>query len=179
MSRLPDWKSVTKIEKTMVLGPLMRAGYSATEMADQFRNATRNSIIGEIHRTPELCDIGAWGRVQRTVNSARKHKPNIKAKRDHKASQNGPKSDRPMFRPTPTRHTKVAAFTPLSSHEKKPHSHAVPLMKLEYGMCKWPIGDPKQPDFGHCGADISENHPSYCDFHHRRSVKPLQARAPA
>ena len=38
------------------------------------------------------------------------------------------------------------------------------LLELEAHMCKWPIGDPKDEDFGFCGRDKAPGKP-YCEHH--------------
>jgi len=43
------------------------------------------------------------------------------------------------------------------------------LMELKDSECRWPIGDPKRPDFGFCGAPrVVGPHP-YCALHMRMS----------
>jgi GcrA cell cycle regulator len=36
--------------------------------------------------------------------------------------------------------------------------------KLKSGMCKWPVGDPKNDDFHFCGEPSGYDH-AYCDQH--------------
>lgn len=38
------------------------------------------------------------------------------------------------------------------------------LSELKSGECKFPIGDPKSPDFGFCGEKVNGNR-IYCDKH--------------
>lgn len=38
------------------------------------------------------------------------------------------------------------------------------LDKLNQRQCKWPIGDPKNNDFGFCGADRKDKK-NYCQAH--------------
>jgi hypothetical protein len=51
----------------------------------------------------------------------------------------------------------------------------VPLHALEPHHCRWPIGNPRHPDFGYCGERKYTGHPSYCARHARMSMacKPL------
>lgn len=53
----------------------------------------------------------------------------------------------------------------------------VKLIDLESHHCRWPIGDPKEQDFGFCGA---RKHAAsmYCDAHFRASVAPPLGRSP-
>lgn len=43
-------------------------------------------------------------------------------------------------------------------------------MTLTSRTCKWPIGDPADPDFHFCSVD-AESGRSYCDFHHRLAYR--------
>lgn len=42
------------------------------------------------------------------------------------------------------------------------------IMDLNAHTCRWPIGDPLEPDFGFCGKHTAENKP-YCEDHCRRA----------
>lgn len=50
------------------------------------------------------------------------------------------------------------------------------LANLEHGECKWPIGDPRHPDFHFCGAQQVLGRP-YCIEHWQMSFIPAQARS--
>ena len=51
-----------------------------------------------------------------------------------------------------------------------PHKTPIKLMELRSYHCRWPIGDPKEPDFGFCGSPADFGKP-YCDEHHRMGTK--------
>jgi GcrA cell cycle regulator len=42
---------------------------------------------------------------------------------------------------------------------------------LERNDCRWPIGDPRQPDFHFCGAPKLPDRP-YCEIHWRMAFQP-------
>jgi len=42
-------------------------------------------------------------------------------------------------------------------------------------MCRWPIGDPGEPEFHFCGRKSFGSLP-YCDHHARMAYQPAQAR---
>ncbi len=50
----------------------------------------------------------------------------------------------------------------------------VPLLGLTPRTCRWPIGDPQEPDFGFCGSAPTSGS-SYCAFHRETSIRPLRA----
>jgi GcrA cell cycle regulator len=47
------------------------------------------------------------------------------------------------------------------------------LVALKEQMCKWPIGDPGDPDFHFCGSEARPNSP-YCAEHHVRAYVPAK-----
>ena len=42
-------------------------------------------------------------------------------------------------------------------------------------MCRWPIGDPGEPEFHFCGRKSCGTLP-YCEHHARMAYQPVQAR---
>ena len=49
------------------------------------------------------------------------------------------------------------------------------LLDLERIDCRWPIGEPRQPDFHFCGAPQVAGRP-YCDLHWRMAFQPARPR---
>ena len=49
------------------------------------------------------------------------------------------------------------------------------IQTLTESCCRWPSGDPQQPDFHFCGKKKIPGLP-YCEVHARRAVQPPQAR---
>jgi len=49
------------------------------------------------------------------------------------------------------------------------------LLDLESRDCRWPIGEPKQPDFHFCGDPQLPGHP-YCAHHWRMALEPSKPR---
>ena len=49
------------------------------------------------------------------------------------------------------------------------------LLDLEKSDCRWPIGEPRQPDFHFCGARQAVGHP-YCELHWRMAFQPSRPR---
>jgi GcrA cell cycle regulator len=56
-----------------------------------------------------------------------------------------------------------------------PICERVTIMELREAMCRWPLGDPSQPDFRYCGAR-SDVGASYCAHHSRMAYQPAQDR---
>ena len=49
------------------------------------------------------------------------------------------------------------------------------LLDLEKGDCRWPIGEPRHPDFHFCGAPQFVDRP-YCELHWRMAFQPSRPR---
>jgi GcrA cell cycle regulator len=49
------------------------------------------------------------------------------------------------------------------------------LLDLEKTDCRWPIGEPRHPDFHFCGAPQLAGHP-YCGLHWRMAFQPARPR---
>ena len=50
---------------------------------------------------------------------------------------------------------------------------AKPLLELEAGDCRWPVGTPGEKGFGFCAAPRRPGKP-YCDGHVRRAERPIE-----
>jgi GcrA cell cycle regulator len=49
------------------------------------------------------------------------------------------------------------------------------LLDLEKNDCRWPIGEPRHPDFHFCSAPQLAGHP-YCELHRRMAFQPPRPR---
>lgn len=66
--------------------------------------------------------------------------------------------------------------TPACEEVRSPPVRKVPLLGLGLNDCRFPLGDPRSPDFGFCGAPKWEGSRSYCEFHHRLCYRPADKR---
>jgi len=57
---------------------------------------------------------------------------------------------------------------------KKPNKPKA-LLDLEKHDCRWPIGEPRLPDFHFCGMPQVAGRP-YCELHWRMSFQPSRSR---
>lgn len=71
-------------------------------------------------------------------------------------------------RPTPPKHVPEPSPPPVA--------RMVSLLDLEPGACHFPINDPRNADFGFCGAPKWESSRSYCEYHHRLCYRPPEQR---
>jgi GcrA cell cycle regulator len=56
-----------------------------------------------------------------------------------------------------------------------PPSERASIMTLKESMCRWPIGDPGEPEFHFCGRKKCGTLP-YCEHHARMAYQPVQMR---
>src|SRR6202035_1021167 len=122
------------------LKKLWEAGLSASQIAAELGNVTRNAVIGKVHR------LGLSGRAK---------SPSSAAPRQRKArpAQQMVRVARPMAR----RHTALAHDVaveaepdPVSYDNVVPISQRLSLVELNEATCHWPIGDPSSADFYFC-----------------------------
>jgi GcrA cell cycle regulator len=141
-------------ERVSTLVNLWTAGRSASEIATTLGGATRNAVIGKVHRL-ELAKRIAHGRAARDPRS-------FKARaRTYTLRKPPPTTTIPDLSPAPAFHPTIRELT---GHH-----------------CRWPEGDPKKPGFHFCGRTPLPGKP-YCPHHHghahqvgtRRGRKPAQ-----
>ena len=135
--------------RVTTLSQLWRDGLSASQIAKQLGGVTRNAVIGKVHR------LGLSGR----------------------AAASAPARAPRTATPRPTRPRRVALAAP--AVRKPPVLAFVPapegpgligdMALLGAHVCKWPIGDPKSPDFSFCGRQADGR---YCAAHEQTGVRP-------
>ena len=154
-------------ERVDVLKKLWADGLSASQIAGRLGGVTRNAVIGKVHR------LGLSGRA--TTSRMKSPRPRLRVHANRRImKQRVPGS---------------AANTPLRSlymNDMEPYvppaeELVIPLAERKYiqtlteSSCRWPIGDPQQPEFHFCGKSKIPGLP-YCEVHARRAFQPPQAR---
>ena len=152
-------------DRVEVLKKLWAEGHSASQIAKQLGGVTRNAVIGKVHR------LGLSGRatpsrpVKRPPRLARP-KPKIlpdgtvKVPASAKADQLRPSEQNAM----------LAALPPLEQED----GNAATILTIRDSMCKWPIGDPADPNFAFCGRKASCG--PYCAEHAAVAFQPPKKR---
>ena len=148
------------------LKKLWEAGLSASQIAAELGNVTRNAVIGKVHR------LGLSGRAKSPTSAAprpRKARP---------AAQQMMRVARPVTRGN----TALAqAFEvevepdPITFDNVVPMSQRLSLLELNEATCHWPVGDPSSPDFFFCGGKALSGLP-YCAQHSRLAYQPASDR---
>jgi GcrA cell cycle regulator len=147
------------------LKKLWEAGLSASQIAAELGNVTRNAVIGKVHR------LGLSGRAK---------SPSSTAPRPRKArpAQHMMRVTRPVARGnTALAHVFEAEVEPdpVTYDNVVPMSQRLTLLQLNESTCHWPIGDPSSPDFFFCGGRAQAGAP-YCAHHSRIAYQPASDR---
>lgn len=143
-------------ERVALLKKLWAEGHSASQIAKQIGNVTRNAVIGKVHR------LGLAGRST----------PSRPAKRPAR-----PRQQRTMLpsapRPRPNAYTPPVLTVVLEPLRFADGSTAT-VLTLRDDMCKFPIGNPDEADFAFCGRVSC--HGPYCTDHARVAYQPSHAK---
>ncbi len=153
-----EWSS----ERIEQLRSLWHDGLSASQIATHLGGITRNAVIGKAHR------LGLTGRPSpiknRSASVARPRPP-----RRPRVEQAAP--PRMVAAPPPPRRVE-----PPQRYVELEDMPGATILTLTDRICKWPIGDPRHPDFHFCGRASAEGLP-YCADHARRAYQPPARRS--
>lgn len=159
-------------ERVERLKELWLDGLSASVIAAELGDVTRNAVIGKVHR------LGLSGRAKSPVAAV-------------------PRAAKPTRAPShPLRpalfvqgNTALAVnldaeMAPMPVHQPVlrpakevviPLSERVTIMELREQMCRWPLGDPGREDFRFCGGRNVPGIP-YCGHHAQLAYQPTMER---
>lgn len=157
-------------ERVEALKKLWADGLSASQIAGRLGGVTRNAVIGKVHR------LGLAGRA--TTSRMKSHRsPRVRAVQA--AKRGGLMRTRPNGLPnSPLRSLYLSdtePYVPPAEELVIPLNERKYIQTLTETCCRWPIGDPQQPDFHFCGRKKIPGLP-YCEVHARRAFQPPQAR---
>lgn len=152
---LPDWTAMSAAEKVEAVRPLVAQGLSSAQIAAQFRNISRNSIISLCHRNKMKLQ-GRSGRADANL-----------APRRPKAHGNLKQPKVQAIVAKKLRMAKEPAFetAPLPEEELgNDVGHLIGIMDLTNDTCRFMHGDPKG-QHGYCGKQTKAGS-SWCAHHH-------------
>jgi GcrA cell cycle regulator len=157
-------------ERVEILKKLWIDGLSASQIAKQLSGVTRNAVIGKVHR------LGLAGRAtpSRPIKRVARLRPIIAVTPplESSVSDLGVDVDKPAPQITrPVMHQPIINIEP----KRKENGTLISVLELTPTMCKWPIGDPTDPDFGFCGAKAHGSWP-YCAEHGAVAYQPASAK---
>ena len=147
------------------LKKLWEGGLSASQIAAELGNVTRNAVIGKVHR------LGLSGRAK---------SPSSAAPRQRKArpAQHMMRVSRPVSRGnTALAHAFEVEMEPdpIAYDNVVPMGQRLSLLELNEATCHWPIGDPSSSEFFFCGGKALTSLP-YCAHHSRIAYQPASDR---
>jgi GcrA cell cycle regulator len=169
-------------DRVETLKKLWTEGLSASQIAKQLGGVTRNAVIGKVHR------LGLAGRaapsrpIKRVAVPVARIRPTItpvsvdaaaeiaKAARLKKASATAQEAE-PSVASNDAPVKVAAKVRPIREGE------IIGVLELGPNMCKWPIGDPGDPDFGFCGTHCTSG-AVYCEEHAAIAFQPAMPRRP-
>jgi GcrA cell cycle regulator len=153
-------------DRVELLKKLWADGLSASQIAGRLGGVTRNAVIGKVHR------LGLSGRA--TTSRMKSHRPRVRpltARRPMKTRL--PSAGNSPFRALCLGDTEP--YVPPAEELVIPLAERKYIQTLTESCCRWPIGDPQQPEFHFCGKKKIPGLP-YCEVHARRAFQPPQAR---
>ncbi|GGC70557.1 GcrA family cell cycle regulator [Chelatococcus reniformis] len=160
VAAMVDWTD----ERVGRLVRMWSAGFSARQIADDMGDVTRNAVLGRVHRmglkSPKPPRAAAA-----TAAKRKRAAPTATAKPF-------PQTAHP--RPFP-QHPRPA---PICEPVQPPPAGGVTIMDLTPNICRWPFGEPRQPDFRFCGGGTRQGVP-YCRDHMLAAYRPDERRRTA
>lgn len=152
-------------ERVEQLKKLWEAGLSASQIAAELGNITRNAVIGKVHR------LGLSGRAKSPSSAAprqRKARPASHMVRVSRPAMRGNTALAQAFE-------MELAPDPVAFDNVIPMGQRCNLLELTEATCRWPIGDPGASDFFFCGGKPLTGLP-YCPHHSRVAYQPANDR---
>ena len=187
-------------ERVAILKKMWLEGSSASEIAKELGNITRNAVIGKVHRlgmsnrdTNNLKSSSGTSNAKKSVRRGRPPKVNKEEKkrgRPRKLKDPGDFSgtldvtEKPATSSTKEMRldenkTKMASDLSEETLQNilkvEMKSKKISLMELTERTCKWPIGDPATDTFWFCGHESEPGKP-YCKTHISIAFQPITQR---
>ena len=154
-------------ERVELLKKLWAEGLSASQIAGRLGGVTRNAVIGKVHR------LGLAGRATSSRSNAPRPRRTLVPRANRAPSlmfgTRGNTALKPQYEAEQEPELRPLQELVIPLHER------ASIMTLKESMCRWPIGDPGEPEFHFCGRKKCGTLP-YCDHHARMAYQPVQAR---
>ena len=187
-------------ERVAILKKMWLEGSSASEIAKELGNITRNAVIGKVHRLGLSNRDANSSKSESSITNAKKmvrrgrppkenkqekkrgrpHK--LKDPRDFQGTLNGKdKSTTSSNREMLLDDSKIKTASDLNEEtlqnilKVEMKSKKISLMELTERTCKWPIGDPATNTFWFCGHESEPGKP-YCKTHISIAFQPITQR---
>ncbi len=146
-------------ERIQQLRDLWSQGYSASEIAAKLGGITRNAVIGKVHR------LGLSGRPSPIRRGKSGGSKASNTPRTQTAKSPNPQKILPRIIVRDTQEEMGAAVIALPSPPpEKLEALKARAARLPERQCRWPMGDPRKPDFHFCKDPAYDEMP-YCWMH--------------
>ena len=150
-------------DRVEVLKKLWGEGRTAAEIAKELGGVTRNAVIGKAHRLKlsnraspiQQNTKKAAPAVAANISGAQAESKNVTATLTKNVANTN------VAAPKTTE--KAAPLKPVMSESDAKRKRWA-LTDLESNMCRWPLGDPRETNFGFCGGRADGSKP-YCEEH--------------
>ena len=186
-------------ERVAVLKKMWLDGNSASEIAKELGDITRNAVIGKVHRlglsNRDTNASGVGPGINKAVKSVKRGRPvkldkepkkrgrpqKIKETRGFHETADAVKSITATSATKRSNDSKPEVVSDLSEETLKSllkiemKSKKISLMDLTERTCKWPIGDPATDSFWFCGHEAEPGKP-YCKTHISIAFQPITQR---
>lgn len=151
-------------ERIERLKKLWSEGLSASQIAAELGGVTRNAVIGKVHR------LHLSGRVKTSSTTAQRSRKSVRPAARTAAPQRVV-TQRGNLAVVQTLETEEVVVYRPAEEVVVPISRRISIMELREGTCRWPMGDPLDPDFVFCGGDCDVGKP-YCTAHANVAFQP-------
>lgn len=139
-------------ERVEILKTKWAEGLTAQQIAIDLGASTRNVVMGKIHRMR----LDSPNRRSRVAHNSR----SLPARTTARANPEWAKKPKSTWR-------QMSMVKPRLIGRKT-------LIDLQQDDCRWPIGNPRDPDFFFCGKHVVEGLP-YCAYHCHVAFQPVRA----
>jgi GcrA cell cycle regulator len=158
-------------DRVAILTKLWAEGLSASQIAKELGEVTRNAVIGKVHR------LGLSGRAKPSRPKRKAAAPKAASKTTAKAAPKARTPRAPSAPRTPQQIVEAAAVPapPPLEAKKMSNGEFATVLTITDHMCKWPIGDPSKSEFRFCGRKTDPDEP-YCVAHSRVAYQPSRRR---
>ncbi|HAX92179.1 MAG TPA: gcrA cell cycle regulator family protein [Rhodospirillaceae bacterium] len=166
-------------QQIQTLKQMWGKGFSANDIAKSLGGCvTRNAVIGKAHRLK----LSASAAMPRAASVEPPSKTRGVVMASIKKVSGKKKSMLRSLPPVQSQETTARVISMPESMlrpiEIMKRSEGIPVTKAGERHCRWPIGDPRSPDFRFCGCDTHEGLP-YCASHARVAYQTVSRRSRA
>lgn len=166
-------------ERIATLKKMWLQGKSASEIAEKLGGVTRNAVIGKAHRLnlsgrpSPIKKVAVPKKAAAAPAPAKKPVAAPVAKAKPAPVPVAPKAAAPKAAPAPAHRSsgngpgkppEIVQLAALANATSRPDGKIVSILELTERICRWPVGDPRDGNFGYCGSESYGSHP-YCAEH--------------